>query len=85
MSSDDFLTGEPVQGAKCPSCAGTVVYNGNYFCLDCEWALPAEFEGYPIETDLCRALIAQLMYQRGDPAHLHPVNWLLVPITEFDW
>lgn len=24
----------------CPRCGGRTTYNGNYYCLDCDWALP---------------------------------------------
>ena len=32
--------GDPVEGQACPRCQRhTVVYNGNYFCTDCEWVM----------------------------------------------
>lgn len=34
------MSGDPVMGQTCPKCNGyTVVYNGNYFCTHCSWAM----------------------------------------------
>lgn len=34
------LTGNPVVGEPCPKCRRkTIVYNGNYFCTHCNWAM----------------------------------------------
>ena len=36
-----FLDGDVVKGVGCPKCKnGFVLYNGNYFCSDCNWAMP---------------------------------------------
>ena len=38
MSLRDY--GDPVIGVSCPKCGvGQVVYNGNYFCDTCKWAM----------------------------------------------
>lgn len=38
---NEFRTGDPVKGQTCPGCRQyTVVYNGNYFCTHCPWAMP---------------------------------------------
>ena len=35
-----FRTGDSVKGQTCPRCHEyTVVYNGNYFCTHCPWAM----------------------------------------------
>lgn len=39
VAMDSFLSGDPVEPA-CPMCSGQCVYNGNYFCVECGWALP---------------------------------------------
>jgi hypothetical protein len=40
VSEDSFRSGDPVLGEKCPGCHWeSVVYNGNYFCTHCEWAM----------------------------------------------
>jgi hypothetical protein len=37
---DEFRNGDPVKGQKCPACKREqVVYNGNYFCTNCDWAM----------------------------------------------
>lgn len=30
--------GDVIEGERCPRCRGVLVYNGNYFCIDCDWA-----------------------------------------------
>jgi len=36
-----FSGGDPVAGQACPRCKNfSVVYNGNYFCKSCTWAMP---------------------------------------------
>lgn len=40
-----IFSGDPVT-PRCPECEGQCVYNGNYFCIQCEWALP-EYELLP--------------------------------------
>lgn len=38
-SSNDRRTGQ-----ECPKCSSEVVYNGNYFCSECEWAMPEHYK-----------------------------------------
>lgn len=40
-----IFSGDPVT-PRCPECQGQCVYNGNYFCIQCPWALP-EYELLP--------------------------------------
>ena len=53
----DFRTGDFVKGQTCPKCLSfEVVYNGNYFCTHCDWAMgrdvPRIVKAYLIQ---CRA------------------------------
>lgn len=37
--------GNSPTGVPCPSCGDPIVYNGNYFCTICEWAMPDTWGG----------------------------------------
>ena len=42
-------TGDLVVGVKCPKCRQeSVVYNGNYYCDSCEWAMEENGPEYGI-------------------------------------
>lgn len=32
--------GDPIPHTQCPECKAPITYNGNYYCMRCEWALP---------------------------------------------
>lgn len=53
-------SGDPVVGQACPRCrrVGTVVYNGNYWCTRCPWAMS--------ENNRPRRIIAAYLVQRRD-------------------
>lgn len=56
MTSGDWRRGDPVEGQACPGChKTTVIYNGNYFCTACDWAMDEELS--PIR--IVRAYLAQ--------------------------
>lgn len=53
------MTGDHVKGVACPKCRReTVVYNGNYYCDECSWAMPEA------ETPSSRAIIKAYLLQR---------------------
>jgi len=68
-----MLSGELIQGFKCPGCKReSIVYNGNYFCdylgNGCDWALsdaPGLWERYGYK------LYLQLMKQRNKKPNPH--------------
>ncbi|MDP9904743.1 hypothetical protein [Arthrobacter bambusae] len=36
----EILDGNPVRGQSCPRChRDSIVYNGNYWCTECPWAM----------------------------------------------
>lgn len=51
-----------VPNHTCPDCGAKILYNGNYFCSDCEWVNPAVFLGkFTIaEADFADSLIEAL-------------------------
>jgi hypothetical protein len=40
---------------RCPRCGGLTTYNGNYFCLECHWALAEGSDVQPWLRSLIRA------------------------------
>ena len=53
--------GDPVAGQACPRCQNfTVVYNGNYFCTHCTWAMP--------ESGLPKRIVVAYLIQKREAA-----------------
>lgn len=60
---DGEYGGDHVKGIQCPKCKKeTVVYNGNYFCLYCIWAMPEQ------ETPENNLIIQTYLNQRFEEA-----------------
>lgn len=72
-------TGDPVIGQKCPWCRKeTVVYNGNYFCINekCEWSMS--------DNEQPKRIIVAYLWQRyyeakdkGDEETMHRMMFYL--------
>lgn len=56
--------GDPVE-PRCPKCGDSCVYNGNYFCTECDWALPIHERVTPIEERIwfLEAIISLYAYR----------------------
>jgi uncharacterized Zn finger protein (UPF0148 family) len=68
--------GDPV-GIPCPECGVEAVYNGNYFCPECDWGLPGEDLS---EEDRAWAVQAYISYMKSrgekpDPLYTRIDGW----------
>jgi len=59
MTQDADYVACPVLDKRCPKCGGDAVYNGNYYCLECDWALAERADVQPWLRSLIRARRAQ--------------------------
>jgi len=75
-----FRSGDLVFGQVCPKClAYEVVYNGNYFCMHCDWAM---------SRDIPRIIKAYLIQRRaeavldGDPEEVRRIDFHLIKYAD---
>ena len=58
----------------CPKCRGAVTYNGNYYCLDCDWALSERTDEQPWLRSLIRARRARGRDTTWEEQYLTPAK-----------
>jgi hypothetical protein len=67
-------------GVVCPGCnKNRIVYEGNYFCVGCGWALPDDHEKKMTKSlrNWYALAYTTLMYQRGDKPDAHVVSRIM--------
>lgn len=71
MPKGEMYQGTLIEGSRCPECHQPLIYNGNYWCSECDYVMPELYPepGYkPRQKDIDAFNIAYtlLMQQRGD-------------------
>lgn len=62
-----------IQGRRCPNCGSeSLTYNGNYFCLDCDWVNTEIDTSYEEDSDFILDLMLAYMMQTFDEKNPQP-------------